>query len=210
MIKQCKYCKNTIQFSKHQQFGWHIINCSDNPNLKVIIQKRAESKTLPKKEYRLVCPKCNDIFIVVITENDFKKKKHKKFCSRKCSNSHHKTQATKDKISRKMLAITKLYIKERNNCLVCGEKVKKIQNIYCSKKCMHSCPKYRKKTSEIATDRYLKNPEMHPNRRCAGIRESYPERMVREFLEQKGLVKNCDFIQQFPVNNYHVDFYFQT
>ena len=57
-------------------------------------------------------------------------------------------------------------------------------------------------------ERFKNNPELHPNRLCANIRESYPEKMVREYLEILGLKNGVDFIQQYKFKNYYIDFLF--
>lgn len=62
--------------------------------------------------------------------------------------------------------------------------------------------------SLIAIERYTKYPEQHPNRRCAGIKESYPEKMFKDFLITNNLKENQDFIQQYKIEKFFVDFYF--
>ena len=63
------------------------------------------------------------------------------------------------------------------------------------------------KLRAIQTQRLKDNPSLHPNRLCAGINESYPEKMVREYFESMGYVNGIDFIQQFEYNGYYIDFY---
>lgn len=65
----------------------------------------------------------------------------------------------------------------------------------------------KKKMSDTAIERFRINPELHPNRRCAGIKESFPEKMFRQYIEMLGLKKG-DYIQQFKIDKYFVDFYF--
>ena len=64
----------------------------------------------------------------------------------------------------------------------------------------------KKKISELRKTLLKNHPELHPNRLCAGIKESYPEKTTREFFENNGLIKNVDFIQQHRINKYFVDF----
>jgi len=63
------------------------------------------------------------------------------------------------------------------------------------------------KIRTIQKQRLKDNPMLHPNRLCAGINESYPERMIREYFENIGYVNGIDFIQQFEYKGYYVDFY---
>lgn len=65
----------------------------------------------------------------------------------------------------------------------------------------------RQLLSAKAKIRYERFPEQHPNRLCAGIKESFPEKMFREFLEINGLVGGIDFILQYKVNKYYIDVY---
>lgn len=46
------------------------------------------------------------------------------------------------------------------------------------------------------------------NRRCAKIKETYPEKYFREWLEKDGFVQDIDFKTQYPIGTYFVDFFF--
>jgi very-short-patch-repair endonuclease len=139
----------------------------------------------------------------------------RRFCNNSCSAKFNNTgRILSEEIKNKITIGVKNYNKENNvkrvrpNCLVCGKKVKKNHNIYCSSECQKSCLLYKEKLSKNMKDRFKKNPELHPNRLCAGIKESYPEKFFREFIEKNGLTKGLDFIQQFKFDIYYVDFFF--
>jgi very-short-patch-repair endonuclease len=143
------------------------------------------------------------------------KRDKRKFCNNSCSAQFNNTgrilsEETKNKITIGVKNYNKKNVTEKPkpNCLVCGKKVKKNHNIYCSSECQKSCLIYKEKLSKNMKDKFKKNPELHPNRLCAGIKESYPEKFFREFIEKKGLTKDLDFIQQFKFDIYYVDFFF--
>ena len=64
------------------------------------------------------------------------------------------------------------------------------------------------KLSKLKTEYYKNNPEKHPNVRCAKNNESFPEKFFRIFLEEKNLIKNIHFFQNYKIDKYYVDFYF--
>jgi very-short-patch-repair endonuclease len=88
-----------------------------------------------------------------------------------------------------------------------GDKALKSKKLNPWNKGKHWSAEMKKKFSEISKSRYLLNPNEHPNRKCAGIKESYPEKMLREYFELKGLIKEKDFNQQYPIKGYFTDFY---
>ena len=154
------------------------------------------------------CHNCGKSFISY-------KKDNRKFCNYSCSAQFNNTgrvlsNETKNKITDGVKKYNKEnnIEKERPNCLTCGKKVNKPHNIYCSRECKDKCPIYKEKLSKNMKDKFKLNPELHPNRLCAGIKESYPEQFFREFLEKNGLVRNLDFIQQYKISLYYVDFFF--
>ena len=144
--------------------------------------------------------------------------KYRKYCSRQCANSRVFTKESNRLKSEKMkgyrygnAAITTSFTKI---CTECGEPFKCFP--YNSHKEMCTiCAKPNGRWSDIMKQRfseakqlyYHNHPEKHPNRLCAGIKESYPEQMMREYLEQNGLVKDINFIQQYSIDKYYVDFY---
>lgn len=127
---------------------------------------------------------------------------NKKFCSRSCSVSYTnkikgpKTEEFKTKVSLKLK-------KERPKCKICKNYCNKINNIYCSRKCMGLDTDLLNKLSLIAKNRYIVNPELHPNRKCAGIKESYPEKIFKDYL----IKNNIKFEQQYKIENFYVDFF---
>lgn len=218
--KNCRFCNEVIQYETPQQLGGHITSCKKNPKRQEIDRKANENKKVITKIYHLTCKKCGKEYEKNIKITDFNKNKYSKYCSRRCANSRMHSDEVKNKISKSIINyITKkgtfgclggdVELKgEKNNCKICGKKVKKHSHVYCSSECKNSDIEYKNKMSEITKKRFEKHPEQHPNRLCAGIKESYPERITREYLEKFGLIKNKDFYQQFPIEKYFVDFYF--
>ena len=102
----------------------------------------AVQRSLVKRiNFKQNCPKCGKEFEIVITESEYKRNKYKKYCSRKCSNSHVISDELKNKISESCKNSEKVKIanriinenrKNRNGkgrnpisefiCLHCGEK----------------------------------------------------------------------------------------
>lgn len=142
-----------------------------------------------------------------------------RFCSRSCSVTYNnrlrivrpdtriKTSATLTNNSYPSCNI------EYSTCVTCGKLYVKHKNrkAACSRKCAATrkpTAEERRKKSEHMKRKFRLNPELHPNRLCAGIKESYPERMLREYLESVGLQRGLDFVIQYNVDSYYVDFYF--
>ncbi len=163
---------------------------------------------------------------IVICGNDkcsksFKstKKEKRKYCSHACAaignnTGSKKKEETKKAISSKLMGVPK---KRKNGqfvafskpaCKICGKECKHYYNVYCSRKCVESCPDYKLKKSVLAIDRFTNNPEQHPNMLCAGKRESRPERIMTECLKNIGFVENVDFIKEFKLDRYFIDFVF--
>ena len=92
--KECKYCKEIIQYEKKQQLAAHVGNCKDNPKRKLSIT----NKVLERLEYNVNCIKCYTEYNVNVTETDFNKGNYRKCCTRKCANTKIVSQETKDKI----------------------------------------------------------------------------------------------------------------
>lgn len=128
--------------------------------------------------------------------------KNSKFCSSSCSATFinklrgPKSEEFKRKVSLKLK-------KPRPKCKLCNKCCNKTHNIYCSKTCRDLDPELKDKQSKIAKKRYKDFPEKHPNRKCAGIKESYPEKSFRWFLEKEKI----PFIQQYKIERYYVDFF---
>lgn len=66
----------------------------------------------------------------------------------------------------------------------------------------------KNKLSTSTKKRYQENPNSHPNILCANSSESYPEKTLREYLEQHNLIENVHYIRQYKIDKYYVDFYF--
>ena len=216
MQKECPYCHIQIQYEKHQQIGGHLTNCKENPKRNEILEKNRTSH-IKKKKFKLNCSKCNKEYIVYLSDQAFNKGKYKKYCSYSCSNSRVLSDQTRKNISKGHLNSEKCKLEhskrrlDRPNCIVCGKQVKQPQHQHCSNACAaitRNTLEYKSKLSNIAKKRYKENPESHPNRRCAGLKESYPERCFREYIEKKGLIKNKHFEQQKSIKPYFVDFFF--
>lgn len=103
----CKYCGKEFP---SRSLGGHVARCKLNPNYKETLQKGREGlkkatiasvlvKKLPRKEFKLICPKCGKEFIVIGTQNEFDKGKLRKFCSRACANSRCFSEDTNKKKS---------------------------------------------------------------------------------------------------------------
>lgn len=94
MNKECKYCKNDIQYDIPQQLGNHISNCKDNPNRK--------SNKHELLEYNFNCLKCNNEYKLELSLNNYNKSNYKKYCSRSCANSRVISNEQKDAVSKKL------------------------------------------------------------------------------------------------------------
>jgi len=100
---------------------------------------------LPRIIYNCICEKCGNEYQIILTESQFKKKKHF-FCSKSCANSRQMTEELKDKISKgvqKFLKSNELTFKskikqnfQKYYCLDCGNEIKKTKTGYC-KKCRY-------------------------------------------------------------------------
>lgn len=165
----------------------------------------------------LNCKKCGEVFEP--------QKGLKQYCSLKCRNSRAWSEEDRlkksvaAKASERVLAANRLNIlKARKDWT---EEARKIHSLRMkqtwteSKRKEYSNRQKGKRHSKVVVEkirqsqieRLKKNPDLHPNRLCAGIKESYPERTVREFFEKLGYKRGVDFVQQFPVGKYYVDFF---
>jgi very-short-patch-repair endonuclease len=176
-----------------------------NRCLRLGIKQSKQDTTIEKK-----CSKCGNIFESLKNES-------RKFCSKSCSNSFNNkkrtlSDETKNKIRNSLLknenSISRK--KEKKDCLTCGKKVKKNQAIYCSVECVRNSNIVKEKIRDKIIKRYKDHPELHPNRKCANLIETYPEKFFREFLLMNGLIQNRDFLTQHSVEKYYADFYFPS
>lgn len=223
-----KEYKNHQQFGAHVSRCKKNPNLQET--LKTI-QVRNAAKIIDRILLESKC-KCGAEFSQLVTQSDINRGNYKAFCSRKCANSRIRTNEIKDKIREsvkktysnkpKLPVITKdgtqRYPNSRVYHFVCTNTAcrrvftskydprggdKEINYRYCSRKCRCACLDYKKKLSDNIRERYDKNPEMHPNRRCSKIKETYPEKYLREYLENNNIV----FEKQFRIKRYFVDFY---
>lgn len=225
MKKECKYCGEIIEYEKFQQLAGHAVNCKKNPRREEIIKRRQERVlNNVKREYTFNCITCGKEYKLELLLRDFKNKEYRKNCSYKCANS--KLHKVEDKLKTSLTFLNKELTKRKNKvkiennhlvylnvCKECKKEFwyKATYKLYCSKKCLNlgkNCIEVREEQSKRKSEFYKLHPEKHPNRTCAGIKESFPEKMFREFLEQNNLKRDKDFILQYKVDKYYVDFYF--
>lgn len=148
------------------------------------------------------------------------------YCSLVCRNSRNWTEADKlkksisaknsDNVNRANLEISvklKSYWSDDTKRLEHSDKIKATWND--ARRAEYSINSIGRKLSTETIEkirnkqiqRLKDNPELHPNRLCAGINESYPEKMVRCYFEEIGYKNGVDFIQQYEYNGYYIDFY---
>lgn len=171
------------------------------------IKINRSGKSLNDRKWEtIICKNC---------EKEFKslKSDKSKFCSKSCSAKignlgREVKKSQRDKISKIMIGKYSQFKKERPNCKICGNKCKTLTNIYCSRECLKNDKEYRKTHSERMKQRFLDFPELHPNRLCAGIKESYPETFLTSYLIENNLKEGVHFEKQYKVEKYYVDFYF--
>lgn len=66
----------------------------------------------------------------------------------------------------------------------------------------------KKKMSNTRKKLLEEKPWLHPNVLCSNLNESYPEKVFREYLDSIGLKKDIDYIKQYKIEKYFIDFYF--
>lgn len=153
-MKNCPHCG--IEHQGGKSFGAHITNCKENPKRKDKLLKIGISKRIIKNEYTSKCLKCNDEYKVYVSEQNYLKGNYKKYCSRKCANSHNRTEESKKKTS--LALIKDPYIRICDNCNI-EFKTKNKKVMHCSSKCVYENPKVREKLSNSNTGK------------CGGYRE---------------------------------------
>lgn len=204
---KCKFCNK--EYATGVQLGGHTVWCKLNPNREKNIISSITNHPTKKKRITIKnnCEKCGNEFTQIIKEN---RKGHiNRFCSRSCANGHIHSKNWNKKISDTLKGrSTKLKIDiEYDTCVICKKITIRNKTSKLKKTCSFDC--YKRYLSNITKERYKLYPEKHPNRRCAGINESYPEQCCREYLELKGLKKDVDFIQHYDgIKPYFIDFYF--
>ena len=171
MKKYCNYCKKDFNFENHHQWMAHRSNCDFNPNKKIKIEKLKNYHKTQIKTFKINCKKCNKEIILNITQLAFNKEKHKKYCSRKCANSHVVSKETKMKISISQKSSEKSKIinenrseksNEKRNCEYCNKTFickKWSKKRYCSSKC--SSLKNREKISKLVKEQYKNGKKIY-------------------------------------------------
>ncbi len=138
---KCKYCYR--EFENRQQLGGHIKTIHSKFSNK---GNRYTRITVIKQ-----CPKCNNNFTVTrkINKqgNQIVHPKERKFCSRKCANSHIITKEQKEKTSNSMPNKGKSKYKQKY-CKICNKKISyNNKSGYCQKHYNQSS--HRRKASRI-------------------------------------------------------------
>lgn len=215
----CKYCKQNFSVDSFGKKGSHIGNCKDNPNKKASLKIGAEKTkliSLARKNFKETeyykNPKLCNCCSKIIPYDERLKKYCNSSCSAKITNKLKPkrkniiSEEGKENIRRATRKRFNLpFEKEVHYCIICSKQVTQKQK-YCSKQCRSNDLSFRKKASERMIERFIKNPDMHPNRLCAG-KVSYPENMLKQYFIQNNLIENKDFICQFRIERYFIDFY---
>ena len=142
---KCRFCNQEFEFEKQQQFASHSANCLDNPSLKNkgLKIKENNAKKNPIQNYKFNCKACSKEYSLELKLTEFNKGNYKKYCSRKCANSHMRTEESKLKTSNTMkdyhLKNLKIKIQKKSVCVVCGNEFNYVWN---RKTCSSTCGYY--------------------------------------------------------------------
>lgn len=120
---ECPFCGQIFQTPIKK--GLHQRLCQHNPNRERMLQalrnagrqtftKLNKARTLQRKQYLRICPRCQKQYSVTCTESEYLKGRFKQFCSRHCANVRHPSEAQKRAVRDKLLKHTT--IKHCNNC----------------------------------------------------------------------------------------------
>ena len=122
---KCKFCEN--EYEKIQQLGGHIVYCDNNPD-------KREKKT-SKKIFNIKCETCGEKYELLETQHNIDNNKYRKNCSRKCANKRTHSEEVKQKISIKLIGISK--VDRRKICPLCKQEFlyKNKKQIFCSRNC---------------------------------------------------------------------------
>lgn len=105
-------------------------------------------------------------------------------------------------------------IKECKNCretFYAGTPSEFINRVFCGLKCKHIYWEENTVNSDFFIKRRAKGNIEYRKKMSENYIETKPEKMVRELLEQKGLVKNIDFYQEKSFfGKYFTDFFFPS
>lgn len=163
-----------------------------------------------KKSHTIVCSKCGKEFEVICTDKRFEHGTYKKFCSRACANSHHRTEESKEKTSQSLL---KLYGKTELTragtkkfdctCIVCGCSFKSYSktSTHCSAKCSANDPLVKEKLRNAQLNLIAEGK--HTGWISRNI-SSYPEKFWMTVLDNNGIKYEREvYIKQYQ---YFLDF----
>ena len=164
-------------------------------------------KSLNDRKWEVLdCNNCKKEFKSLKTDKS-------KFCSKSCSvtfNNRNRivSDSQKRKVSISLMGRVSPFRKEKRKCETCGNPCKTNKNRFCKATCVRKSDKYKKEASQRMKQRFIDFPELHPNRLCAGIKESYPEKFLTDYLIENNLEEDIHFKKQYKVGTYYVDFYF--
>lgn len=163
--------------------------------------KISQSMTLERLQLEMRCLKCHRVFFVIrkIDKSGQVRinSKERRYCSRKCANSHVHTEEQNTKIS---LALTK----ERPVCLQCEKRCKGLKQKYCSRVCQYSSRLFhenlsrgiRKAVSEGRNIGWQSRKKMQP---------SYAEKYFIKLFQNE---KISDYEREKHLGKYFIDFAF--
>lgn len=222
-MKQCQWCGK-----EHNKKG---LTCSrscstsyGNSKKKGLYHKTKEHKTHLSEIHTLqrikivkICPKCNSEFEIIrnISKdgNEIIHKKEKKYCSRKCANSHIFTEERKQKISKKL---KNRIVKEKNEdlkkekqliikkCIVCDKEFETSNNR--RKVCSRSC--IGKLGSQAYKDKYTYEQKSEINKKAYKEGRNYIAGGTTKWYEYKNIkvqgtyeLRVCKILDQWKDNN---------
>lgn len=148
----CKFCGK--EFKSGQSLGAHIIGCKLNPKSNNLRKKISKSKTLERKERKIICKVCGKEFIIICTDNDFNKKKYKQTCSAECAHKLTSLNTNKE-IKNKNISksLSGKFINQKPHihiCEYCGKEFEQqlyngrfSRNKYCSIDCLNNGRHYK-------------------------------------------------------------------
>lgn len=171
------------------------------------IKLKRLGKSLNDRKWEVIsCKHCNKEVKSLKSDN-------RNFCSRSCSVSFNNSkriisEEQRKKVSQSLMGRTSPFRTVKRECETCGNPCKTNWNRFCKAACVRKSDKYKKEASERMKQRFIDFPELHPNRLCAGIKESYPEKFLTDYLIENNLEEDIHFKKQYKVGTYYVDFYF--
>jgi very-short-patch-repair endonuclease len=210
---ECSHCGKS--FDKPTKLGGHVVYCKHNPTASV-------RKTPSLDKYLTNPKKCKHCGILIPFD-----KRGNVFCSSTCAAIHNNlkrdstvytslSNTLKSKISeipmfrsgKKYASYGEMiegYYDTPSMCKNCNSVLS--YDMRKRKTCSHMCKVQY--LSIIQKNRIDENPNIHPNVLCSKIRDkrSYPETVLEDYLLECGLVLGVDFIPQYKIGRYMVDFY---